>query len=145
MTSVHYQDNVVRKSIFGRLIKVVILLLISLGLYLFAIAFPIYVLFKPQSVGWILWISYANNLILPFAFYFFLCLGERWLKTWHVRALIAFAIPILLEFGQLFYYRFSTGRYVGSFDPLDIVMDIIGVGLAVLIERRVFAKLFKNW
>ncbi len=145
MTSVHYQENMARKSIFGRLIKVVILLLISLGLYLFAIDFPIYALFEPQSAGWIFWVSYANNLILPFAFYFFLCLGEQWLKTWRVRALIAFAIPILLELGQLFYYRFSTERYVGSFDPLDIVMEIIGVGLAVLIERRVFAKFFKNW
>ncbi len=145
MTSVRYQENAARKSIFGQLIKVGSLLLISLGLYLFAIDFPFYVLFQPQSAGWIFWVSYANNLILPFAFYFFLCLGERWLKTWPVRTLMALTILILLEFCQLFYYRFSTGRYVGSFDPLDIGMDIIGVGLAVLIERRVIAKLFKNW
>ena len=145
MASVHYQENAVRKSVFRRLIKVVTLLFISLGLYLFATDFPFYVLFEPQSTGWIFWVSYANDFILPFAFYFFLCLGERWLKAWHVRALIAVTIPILLEFGQLFYHRFSTGRYVGSFDPLDIVMEVIGVGLAVLIERRVFAKRFKNW
>ena len=145
MTSLHYQENVVTKSMFARLIKVLILLLISLSLYLFATSFPFYALFEPQSAGWLVWVSYASNLILPFAFYFFLCLGERWLKTWQVRALIAIAIPILLEFGQLFYYRFSTGRYVGSFDPLDIVIEIIGVGLAVLIERRVLAKLVKNW
>jgi len=134
-----------RKNIFGRLIKVVILLLISLGLYLFVIDFPFYVLFEPQSAGWVFWVSYATNLILPFAFYFFLCLGEPWLKTWQVRVLIAFAIPVLLEFGQLFYYRFSTAAYIGSFDPLDIVMEIIGVGLAVLFERKILAKLFKNW
>lgn len=145
MTSVHYHENSPRKSIFERSIKTVVLVLISFGLYLFAIDFPIYALFEPQSAGWILWVSYANNLILPFALYFFLCLGERWLKTWRVRALIALAILILLEFGQLFYYRFSTERYVGSFDSLDIVMETIGVGLAVLVERKVFAKLFKNW
>jgi hypothetical protein len=144
MTSVH-QENVASKSSFGQLIKVVVLLFISLGLYLFTIDFPVYMLFQPQSAGWIFWVSYANNLILPFALYFFLCLGERWLKTWQVRAWIALAIPILLEFGQLLYYRFPVEHYVGSFDPLDIVMSIIGVGLAVLIERSVLAKLFKNW
>jgi len=145
MDSVHYQENRTEKSIFGRLIKGVFLLLTSLGLYLFARDFPIYTVFEPQSAGWIFWVSWANNLILPFAFYFFLCLGERWLKAWQVRALIAFAIPVLLEFGQLFYYRFSMDSYIGSFDPWDIVMEFIAVGLAVLIERRVLAKLFKNW
>ncbi len=145
MTSIHYHENTTRKTVFERLTKVVVLLLISLGLYLFAVDFPVYTLFEPQSAGWIFWVSYANNLILPFALYFFLCLGERWLKTWRVRALIALAIPILLEFGQLLYYRFSTERYVGSFDLLDIVMDIIGVGLAVLLERGVFTRLFKYW
>jgi glycopeptide antibiotics resistance protein len=145
MTSANYQENMAGKSNLARWVKVGILLLVLLGLYLFAIDFPFYEVFEPQSAGWIFWVSYANNLILPFALYFFLCLGERWLKTWHVRALIALAIPIVLEFGQLFYYRFSTSRYVGSFDPLDIVMSIIGVGLAVLVERKVFAKLIRNW
>ncbi len=145
MTSAHYQENVAEKSNSARWGKIGILLLVSLGLYLFAMDFPFYKVFEPQSPGWVFWVSYANNLILSFALYFLLCLGEHWLKTWQVRALIAIATPIVLEFGQLFYYRFSTSRYVGSFDPLDIVMSIIGVGLAVLVERRVFAKLIRNW
>ncbi len=92
-------------------------------------------------------ISYAKDLIQPFALYFFICLGERWLKTWRVRALLAFAIPLLLELGQAFYYRFPIPihRYVGSFDLLDIVMYAISVGLAVIVERKVFAKLLKFW
>jgi len=145
MDSVQYQESRTGKSLFGRLIKGGFLLLISAGLYLFANDFPIYKVFEPQSAGWILWVSYANNLILPFALYFFLCLGERWLKPWQLRALLAFALPVLLEFGQLFYYRFSVDRYVGSFDPWDIVIELLGVGLAVLIERRLLARLFKNW
>jgi len=145
MTSAQYQKNMAEKSNSAHWVKVGILLFITLGLYLLAMDFPFYAVFEPQSTGWIFWVSYANNLILPFALYFFLCLGERWLKTWQERALIALAIPIVLELGQLFYYRFSIQRYVGSFDPLDIVMSIIGVGLAVLIERKVFAKLFRNW
>ena len=57
--------------------------------------------------------SYAKDLIQPFALYFFICLGERWLKTWQSRALLAFAIPTLLEIGQGLYYQFSPSRYIG--------------------------------
>jgi hypothetical protein len=124
MDSVYYQENRTGKSIFGRLIKVVFLLLISLGLYLFARDFPIYMVFEPQSTGWVFWVSYANNLILPFGFYFFLCLGERWLKTWQVRALIAFASPnpcevwanaLLSPFvGGLYWHLRSVGYFDGT-------------------------------
>lgn len=128
-----------------KLAKPAILLVISLGLLWFSTqVFPL-TLFEPFGTGWKLWASYANDLILPFAFYFFLCLGERWLKIWQVRAFLAFIIPTLLEFGQHFYYRFSTDRYVGAFDPLDILMYAISVGLAVIVERLVFARLLRFW
>ena len=145
MSSVPYQINPVKKSAGRQFAKAAFLMLISLGLYLFATDFPFYKVFEPQSTGWILWVSYANDLILPFTFYFLLCLGERWLKTWQVRAVIALAIPILLEFGQLFYYRISTVRYIGSFDLLDIGIYTISVGLAVMVEQFVFAKSLKFW
>ena len=147
-----YQKNTVEKNIFWRLTKVVSLLIVLFGLYLFAVDFPFYKFFEPQSTGWILWVSYANDLIFAFAFYFFLCLGERWLKTWQIRAFIAFVIPTLFELGQLFYsqvfmetYASRLGLFIGSFDILDIVVQLIGVGLAVLVERHIFAKFFKNW
>ena len=145
MSSVPYQKNSASKSFPSQMAKIIILLLISLGLYLFTNKFPFYAIFEPQSAGWVFWVSYANDLIQPFALYFFLCLGERWLKTWQVRALITLAVPVLLEFGQLFYYRFATGHYVGAFDPLDIVMYSISVGLAVVGEQKVFAKTLKFW
>jgi hypothetical protein len=135
------------KNIRAQWAKAIILLMIALGLFLFSVDFSPAAIFEPQSTGWILWVSYANDLILPFALYFFLSLGERWLKTWQVRALVAFAIPVLLELGQALYYRFpiSIRRYVGSFDLLDIVVYAIGVGLAVTVERLVFAKSLKFW
>jgi hypothetical protein len=145
MSSVPYQKNSASKSFPSQMAKIIILLLISLGLYLFTNKFPFYAIFEPQSAGWVFWVSYASDLIQPFALYFFLCLGERWLKTWQVRALITLAVPVLLEFGQLFYYRFATGHYVGAFDPLDIVMYSISVGLAVVVEQKVFAKNLKFW
>jgi hypothetical protein len=125
--------------------KAIILLVISLGLFWFSEAFSPLTIFEPQSTGWILWMSYAKALTQPFAFYFLLCLGERWLKTWRERAALAFALPALIEFGQFFYYRIWTGRYVGAFDPVDLLMYTIGVGLAVLVEQRVFGKLLKFW
>ena len=145
MKSTTFPENKTRKNSPGRMAKAAILLVLSLGLYMFSIDFHAFVLFEPQSTGWLLWVSYANDLILPFAFYFFTCLAGQWLKSWQSRALLALAIPVLLEIGQGLYYQFSPTRYVGSFDPLDIVMYAISVGLAVLLEQRVFAKLLKFW
>jgi hypothetical protein len=117
----------------------------SLGLLWFSEEFSPATIFEPESTGWVLWISYAKALIQPFAFYFFICLGERWLRTWQKRALLAFAIPTILEFGQLLYYRVSTDRYIGSFDPIDILMYAISVSLAVILDQLVFAKLLRFW
>ena len=145
MSSITSPKLATGKNTSGQLAKAVILLVISLGLLWFSGNFPFYRIFEPQSTGWVLWLSYAKDLIQPFAFYFFLCLGERWLKTWQVRALIAFAIPTLLEIGQGLYYQSTPSGYVGSFDPLDIIMYAVSVGLAIFIERKVFAKLLKFW
>ena len=125
--------------------KISTLLVISIGLLWFSEKFSPVTIFEPQSAGWIFWVSYARDLIQPFAFYFFICLGERWLKTWPRRALLAFAIPTLLEFGQYLYYRVSTSHYVGAFDLLDILMYGTAVGLAVVVEQKVFAKTLKFW
>ena len=140
-----YAENTTGKIRSGRLAKAAILLVISLGLLWFSSDFPAYRLFESQSIGWQLWFSYAKDLIQPFVFYFFLCLAERWLRTWQVRALLALAVPILLEIGQGLYYQFSPSRYIGSFDLLDIVMYIVSVGLAVVLEQQVFAKKLKIW
>ena len=125
--------------------KTAILLAISLGLFWFSEQVSPANFFEPQSPGWVWWVSYAKDLIQPFAFYFFLCLGERWLKTWQTRALLTFTIPTLLEFGQYLYYRISTSHYVGAFDPVDILMYATGVGFAVVVEQFIFAKFLKFW
>src|SRR5215213_3380648 len=145
MNLITFSENTTRKSLSRRVAKAAILLGISLGLLWFSVIFSPFLLFEPQSPGWLLWISYANDLMLPFAFYFFICLGERWLRTWQGRALFAFVIPTLLEIGQGLYYLFPTGRYVGSFDLMDIVMYAVSVGMAVLMEQKVLAKAFKFW
>lgn len=145
MSLTAFTESRAKKSFRGWLAKSAILLIISFGLLWFSEQFSPATIFESQGTGWVLWVSYAKDLILPFAFYFFLCLGERWLKTWRRRALLAFAIPTLLEFGQLLYYQVSTSHYVGAFDPMDILMYAIGVGLAVIVEQKIFAKLLKFW
>lgn len=143
MRSISYIENTIAKNKSARFARPTILLMLAVGLFWFSVDFPFYRVFAPESIGWKLWVSYAKDLIQPFAFYFFLCLGERWLKTWQVRALIALTIPVLLEFGQLLYYRISTApRYVGAFDIWDIVMYAISVALAVWIEQKILAKIF---
>lgn len=157
-----------------KIIKPVALLAISLGLLWFSENFPIWQYFEPQSPVWIFWMSYAKDLIQPFAFYFFICFLEEvekvhrtvpfgkiplngliasigkscltWcnalLGNWRGRALIAFAVPTLMEFGQIFISVLIYGDqllYMGSFDPWDIVMYALGVGLAVLVEQRLFS------
>ena len=145
MNSTAYSEVSTKKNVSGQMTKAVILLVISLGLLWFTTDFSFFRIFESQSTGWVLWVSYAKDLLLPFAFYFFLCLAERWLKTWQVRALIAFTLPTMIEIYQGLYYQFTPTRYVGSFDPLDILVYAIGVGLAILIERKIFAKLLKFW
>ncbi len=162
-----------------KIIKIIFLLILSLGLLWFSENFPIWQYLEPQSTGWILWMSYAKDLIQPFAFYFFICFLEEaekvrrtiklwktplngifasigksyltWcdalLGNWRRRAIIAFAVPTLMEFGQIFIrvliYRDQL-LYMGNFDPWDIPMYAIGVGLAVLLEQKLFAKFFKD-
>jgi hypothetical protein len=128
------------KTVRSPWLKSVILLVISLGLFWFSEDFSLVRFFEPQSIGWKLWISYAKDLMQPFALYLFLCLGEKWLKTWQVRAALAFSIPLLLEIFQFLYYRLAPTHYVGSFDPLDIVMYVIGIALAVVVEQLILAK-----
>ncbi len=129
------------KNIRTQLTKVAIILIISLAMLWVSEGFSPASIFESQSTGWVLWVSYAKNLILPFVFYLLICLAEKWVKTWQWRAVIAFAVPTLIEFYQNLYYRFSPTRYVGSFDLMDILMHAIGVGLAVFVEQKLIAKL----
>ena len=133
------------RNLSQQLAKIAILLGISLGLLSIVDIFSQGILFEPESTGWILGVSYANDLILPFALYFFICLGERWLRTWRERALLTFTIFVILELGQALFHRIPYSQYVGTFDLIDILMYAISVGLAVTVEQRVFAKLLKFW
>ena len=92
----------------------------------------------------ILYSSYASDFMLPFGMYFLLCISELnipYLHKWYLKAGLILGITTLLEMLQYF------GIYAlgSTFDPIDLIAYIAGVGLAVFFDRVVFKQLIPNW
>lgn len=92
----------------------------------------------------ILYASYFADLILPFGFYFLLITTEAFhpvMNRWWVKALTVFALCVTSEFLQYF------GIYALAvvFDPVDILMYAIGVFMAGLFDKLIFARLLPFW
>ena len=88
--------------------------------------------------------SYASDIMIPFGFYFLLCINEytmRFLRKWYVKALFIFGITTIIEILQLF------GVYIlgVTFDIFDILMYAIGVMIAVLSDRLILKKFMPFW
>lgn len=84
-----------------------------------------------------LYYSYASDFLLPFSIYFLLCISERNIPNflkWYSKALVIIGIATLAEVLQYFGI-YALGK---TFDPVDILMYIAGVGTAVVIERFIF-------
>jgi len=99
-----------------------------------------------------LYASYANDILLPFGFYFGLCALEFFipsLSSWKVKASISFLLPAILEFLQPLWQKgmgldFSTAEHLGlgiSFDLLDFFAYALGILFATVIDRQVFTRL----
>ncbi len=91
-----------------------------------------------------LYYSYAGDFLLPFGFYFLLCVNEisyPFLRSWRTKALIIITGATLAEIGQYFgIYAFGV-----TFDPLDIIFYAIGAMSAVVVDVWVFARIFDFW
>jgi hypothetical protein len=92
----------------------------------------------------ILYYSYASDIMVPFAFYFLLCMNDvqiRFLGKWYTKALIVFLLATFAEIMQAF------GFYIlgNTFDPVDIIMFGIGVLLAAFLDVQVFEKLVPGY
>jgi hypothetical protein len=88
--------------------------------------------------------SYASDILLPFAGYFLLIPSSRELPAIDhdtFRFSVAFALPALAE----------TLQYLGiealgvTFDPVDYVMYAVGAGTAALVDHAVFSRLMPFW
>jgi hypothetical protein len=129
-----------------------ILFAIPLGIWLFINNFPSGYYLDQRDWPYKLYISFFNDLTIPFSLYFVLCLFEKWipqLKAWQVKALLVFLLPASIEIGQLIYQKLGLtlvfSMYGGAFDPLDLVVYAASGLLAAFLERQVFAKYFNFW
>ncbi len=94
--------------------------------------------------SYIIYYSFASDLILPIGAYFMLSMIEiqfRFLQKWYVKALIVFGVMTFSEVMQAYgFYFFGV-----TFDMLDILMFGIGVLIAVLLDTQIFNRLIPHW
>jgi len=135
-----------------KFLKILILVAIPLGIWLWINNFPSGYYLDQGALFYRLYISFFNDLALPFALYFGFCLFEKWiprLKPWQTKVLVAFLIPASLEIGQLLFEKLDLSRlvlvYGGAFDLWDLVAYAAGGLLAALLERKIFSNHFKFW
>jgi hypothetical protein len=93
---------------------------------------------------YLLYYSYVSDLIIPFGVYFLLCINELYIKIlqkWYVKAAIIIGITTLAEILQL------LGIYAlgATFDPVDILIYVLGVGVAVIFDRLLFKRFIPFW
>lgn len=91
-----------------------------------------------------LYYSYFSDVVIPFGFYFLLCLNDtqfRALRDWRIKALLVFGAATITEILQFFGVPL-LGR---TFDSLDIVMFAAGVLLAVLADRFALSRVVPGW
>ena len=91
-----------------------------------------------------LYYSYVSDLIIPFGFYFLLCINQLYIKIlqkWYVKAAIIIGLTTLAETLQYF----GINALGITFDPFDILAYVVGVGIAVIFDRTVFRKFIPNW
>ena len=92
----------------------------------------------------ILYQSFFADLVLPFAFYFVLCMSEErltFLKHWQTKAGLIVTGTILMELLQ----KFGIYALGITFDPLDILMYVLGTGFAVLLDQVLLPRFIPGW
>ena len=91
-----------------------------------------------------LYYSYFSDILLPYTFYFMICVSEvqlPFLRPWVVKSMIVFIVPAIAESAQYFgIYAFGV-----TYDPLDYLAYAIGALLAAAVDVWVFSKLFGFW
>jgi len=86
--------------------------------------------------------GYLLDILVPFAFYFLLCLSEfSLLSSWIVKSILVFGAGSSVEIAQFF----GVPIFGRTFDPVDFIMYGIGVLLAVVLDTTVFPRIFEFW
>ena len=86
--------------------------------------------------------GYLLDILVPFAFYFLLCLNEfSLLRSWIVKSILVFGVGSYVEIAQFF----GAPIFGRTFDPVDFIMYGIGVILAAILDTTVFPRIFEFW
>jgi len=86
--------------------------------------------------------GYLFDVLVPFGFYFLLCLNEfSLLRHWIVKSILVFGAASSVEIAQLF----GVPIFGRTFDPVDFIMYGIGVLLAAILDTAVFPRIFDFW
>jgi hypothetical protein len=88
--------------------------------------------------------SYASDIMIPFAFYFLLCLEEPYIKffqKWYNKAILVFLGASIIEVLQC-YGIYIVGE---TYDILDILMFAIGVSISVFLDKLLFKYFIPFW
>jgi len=118
---------------------------IIFGIWVLTVAVHIFRVGSYLQGEWFnLYYSYFSDIILPFTFYFLICVSEiqlPFLRHWAVKTAIVFVVPAIAETAQYF------GMYAlgVTFDPLDYLAYAIGALAAAVVDVWVFSKLFNFW
>ena len=86
--------------------------------------------------------GYLLDILLPFGFYFLLCLNENFIvKSWLSKGLLVFVAAAAVEIAQYL----GVPLFGRTFDPMDFGMYALGVLLAILCDTLLFPRLFGFW
>ena len=88
--------------------------------------------------------GYLIDILLPFAVYFLLCpqdAGVAFLRPCFVKAAMVLALGFGVEIAQFF----GAPIFGRTYDPLDFAMYTLGVLAAVVLDTRIFPRVFAFW
>ena len=132
------QENNNKLTLRNRLIVGIIIIIIIALIHIFRVGSYL------KGDLYLMYYSYVSDLIIPFGIYFLLCINELYIKIlrkWYIKATIILGFTTLVEILQL------LGIYaLGiTFDPVDILMYALGVGIAVIFDRLLFKRFIPFW
>ena len=118
---------------------------IIIGIWILTVAVHIFRVGSYLEGKWFnLYYSYFSDFLLPFTFYFFICVSEiqlPFLRHWAVKTAIVFVVPAIAETAQYFgIYAFGV-----TYDPLDFMAYAVGALAAAVVDVWVFSKVFPFW
>lgn len=91
-----------------------------------------------------LYSSYFSDLVIPFGYYFLLCLLEpqwRFFRRWETKTGAVFLMASTAESLQYL----GLPALGSTFDPLDYVVYAIGAILGAIVDLQVFSRTLGFW